>query len=134
MESGLKYYILKDKIPVECGLLEWGNFFNTFSDRFVDRTEFLDGLVSVSTVFLGIDHSFSMEPNHIPVLFETMIFGGSLNESMNRYCTWDEAEKGHADMVMQVKKNLDKWDKDLKKLHEIIPKNSGGNDQYGADK
>jgi hypothetical protein len=122
MQEDFKYFILKDKIPIACSLLDWARFFNTFSNRFVVRNELLEGVVAISTVFLGIDHSFSMEKDHIPVLFETMIFGGTLDQTMNRYCTWEQAEEGHANMVAQVKKNLEKWDKDLKNLSQIIPK------------
>ena len=46
----------------------------------------------VSTVFLGMDHSFD---GGTPVLFETMIFGGEYDQFQERYCTWDEAEEGH---------------------------------------
>lgn len=51
-----------------------------------------DGVISVSTVFLGIDHSlFGTKP----LLFETMIFGGERDQEMFRYSTWDEAEANH---------------------------------------
>ena len=48
--------------------------------------------VTVSTVFLAVDHQYGDGP---PVLFETIIFGGEHNEEQWRYCTWEEAEKGH---------------------------------------
>lgn len=38
-----------------------------------------------------------------PILFETMVFGGPLNEEQVRYVTWDEAERGHAEMVARVR-------------------------------
>ena len=60
------------------------------------------GSVSVSTVFLGMDHSFG---GGSPVLFETMIFGGEHDQYQERYCTWDEAEKGHqiaCDLVNKI--------------------------------
>ena len=85
-------YILEGKQPVKCDdIIQWGKWFET-GDRVVAKTE-KDG-VSVSTVFLGIDHSFEEGE---PVLFETMIFGGDRDEDMWRYSTWDEAEKGHAE-------------------------------------
>jgi hypothetical protein len=34
-----------------------------------------------------------------PVLFETLVFGGPLDGDMWRYCTWTEAEAGHASVV-----------------------------------
>ena len=59
------------------------------------------GDVRISTVFLGLDHSFSGDGP--PVLFETMIFGGRLDEFQDRCCTWDEAEAMHAEAVRQVR-------------------------------
>src|SRR5258708_5331287 len=47
------FYILKDKVPVRVRLLEWARWFEG-SERFVARDE-ING-VSVSTVFLGVDH------------------------------------------------------------------------------
>lgn len=48
--------------------------------------------VQVSTVFLGLDHGYGEGP---PILFETLVFGGPLDQSGDRYCTWEEAEAGH---------------------------------------
>ena len=50
---------------------------------------------NLSTVFLGIDHNFSI--NDIPILFESMIFGGgsSIDETQERYASWARAATGH---------------------------------------
>lgn len=56
----------------------------------------------VSTTFLrGIDHSFLDQdrPDHVPLLFETMIFGGPHDQDCWRYATWDEALAGHQEAV-----------------------------------
>ena len=90
-------YILDGKIPVP--------FFDTTKwglqvDKIIGKDQF--GSVSVSTVFLGMDHSFG---GGDPVLFETMIFGGEHDQYQERYCTWDEAEKGHqiaCDLVNKI--------------------------------
>lgn len=50
------------------------------------------GKVWVSTVFLGLDHSFGQGD---PILFETMVFRDGHGEECERYCTWQEAEAGH---------------------------------------
>jgi hypothetical protein len=34
-----------------------------------------------------------------PLIFETMVFGGSKDGEMDRYSTKEEAEKGHEAMV-----------------------------------
>ncbi len=56
----------------------------------------------VSTVFLVIDHGSHGEP----LFFETMVFGeGSwVEEYVERYGTWDEAEAGHKRAVEMVAK------------------------------
>ena len=74
-------------------LQEWARMFDG-RDRVVGRTEV--GKARVSTVFLGIDHSFGMGP---PLWFETMVFGGEHDEATFRYTTWAEAEAGHARVV-----------------------------------
>ncbi|WP_439372903.1 hypothetical protein [Bradyrhizobium sp. DASA03120] len=60
------------------------------------------GDVHISTVFLGLDHRFFGDGP--PLLFETMIFGGRLDEFQNRCATWDEAEAMHAEAVEQVRR------------------------------
>jgi hypothetical protein len=86
----MREYILKGHTPKKVDdLLEWAQWFEK-ADRTVDKTQI--GEVEVSTVFLGLDHSFG---GAIPLLFETMIFGGDEDGYQERYSTWDEAVKGH---------------------------------------
>lgn len=90
-------YILRGHHPIPMeDLLEWGRWMET-SDRVVAQTKVGD--VRISTVFLGVDHSYEAVK---PLLFETMVFEGKLDGEMNRYCTWEEAEKGHQEMVKKV--------------------------------
>jgi hypothetical protein len=87
-----KYILDVEGNPVaEPDLLAWGKWMQT-AERSVARDEFQD--VLVSTVFLGLDHGFGDEG--APVLFETMIFGGDLNDYSERYSTRQEAIDGHA--------------------------------------
>lgn len=60
--------------------------------------------ITVSTVFLVFDHNYSLKGK--PILFETMIFNGGLNQSLDRYCTWKEAETGHKKMIELVKNDV----------------------------
>ncbi len=93
-------YILDGHTPVvEPDLLTWGRWFNDGERRRVADSEPVKG-VRVSTVFLGLDHSFGSEGP--PLLFETMIFGGEHNDYQDRYATWDEAVAGHAKAVALV--------------------------------
>jgi len=85
-----------EPVPVD-DLLEWGAWLQT-ADRHVALDIFGD--VRVSTVFLGLDHSFG---GGAPLLFETMVFGGPLDGEQERYHTWDEAEAGHKLMIEKVR-------------------------------
>jgi len=85
-------YILDDNhnpVP-EPDLLKWAKWFHESGPkrRVAHDTK---GNCSVSTVFLGLDHSFGSGP---PLLFETMVFG-SKEDIQERYSTWDEALAGH---------------------------------------
>src|SRR6185437_3643792 len=93
------YYILRGKEVVPCGdVLEWGEWFQT-AERHVAKTQV--GPLTVSTVFLGLNHQFF---GGAPLLFETMIFGSHAGDEydesyQDRYSTWDEAVEGHATAV-----------------------------------
>ncbi len=83
-------YILRGRKPVPCpDLIAWGRWFQT-DERVVARTEV--GPLHVSTVFLGLDHSFGYGP---PQLFETMIFDGGDDAYQERCSTWEQAEHQH---------------------------------------
>lgn len=74
----------------------------------------------ISTVFLGLDHNYSMEGP--PVLFESLVFweyekpvtqiilgrmvefnSEALDDTMRRYRTWDEALAGHKALVREAR-------------------------------
>lgn len=91
-------YILDGKHAVECpDLIAWATWCES-ADRRVALSTI--GGVRVSTVFLAVDHSFGEVP---PLLFETMVFGGPLDEEQDRCTTWEEAEAMHAAMVARVR-------------------------------
>ena len=93
-----KHYILKDKQIIETDLMSWAEWFETAKkDRIIQQETLANGN-RVSTVFLGIDHSFGEGP---PLLFETMMFPkeGYNELDMDRYSTYEEAEEGHKRMV-----------------------------------
>lgn len=82
-------------------------------ERVVDRTQV--GPVTVSTVFLGIDHNFFGDGP--PLLYETMLFTedqsvadvdgeeGWFTDRCERYPTEDDAREGHRRWVRYVKEN-----------------------------
>lgn len=63
------------------------------------------GRVVVSTVFLALDHSFT----HVgpPVLWETMTFGGPLDDETIRYSSAEAARAGHAEAVTHALTAID---------------------------
>ena len=61
------------------------------------------GQVRISTVFLAIDHAFD---GGEPLLFETMVFGGTLDQEMDRCGTWEAAEKMHELMCERVRTSV----------------------------
>ena len=92
-----EYILDKNGNPVKADIETWLMWFAK-ADRRVEKT--VIGGVTVSTVFLAIDHGFM---NGVPVLWETMIFGGIYNGDMQRYTSLEEARAGHAAMVKMVK-------------------------------
>ena len=97
MSEWPEYYILVDRVAVAVDLMTWANWLAT-ADRQIGDDQI--GPVRVSTVFLGINHNFR---GGDPILFETMIFGGPLNDEQWRYATYAEAERGHQEAITQAK-------------------------------
>lgn len=92
------FYILDDdhNPAHEPNLLRWAEWFE-HADRIVAVTG--NDARRVSTVFLGLDHGFG---GGAPVLFETMVFGGAHDTTMERYTSWAEAKAGHKRIVREV--------------------------------
>jgi hypothetical protein len=84
---------------------EWDRLFRDFERRQVARTELGD--VSVSTVWLGLDHRMPppLSKPGPPLIFETMIFGGGddLDEHCWRWPNQHAALAGHDQAVALVR-------------------------------
>jgi hypothetical protein len=94
-----RYFILKDDKPVQVdSVIEWAN--SIYNHKVIDRTKIRKG-VEVSTVFLGLNHSWL--PGARPILFETMIFGGPHDMYQERYTNIELAEEGHKRAVKLAK-------------------------------
>jgi hypothetical protein len=94
-------YIEKDGIPVHPN--SWEEYLAYMSQpeaRRVAKTQ-VTPEITVSTVFLSIDHDFGR--TGWPVLFETMVFGGALDQEQVRYTSRLQAEQGHEAMVERVR-------------------------------
>jgi hypothetical protein len=112
----LGLYTLDGRTPRPCSMDEWREILPAIERRRVGKTEI--GVFTVFTTFLGIDHNFNFDGTGEPVLFETMVEyqgkrGASLNEDarylnlQKRYGTWEQAEDGHARVVLFVRNNYD---------------------------
>lgn len=95
------WYMLKGKQIIQMDTLEgWISWRKGISDaEMTIGRDIIEGCL-VSTVFLGLDHNFCGGP---PLVFETMVFRGPLDQEQVRYSTYTAAEAGHRRMVDQVK-------------------------------
>lgn len=104
----MEMYILVNKVPILTDDIDvWDK--NLSQTRSIKYTEFGD-YVSVSTVFLGLDHSNKHDKVKGPILFETMVFGSKYDDYQERYQTYDDAVLGHeriCEMVDEVRINRD---------------------------
>lgn len=98
-----KYILDKNGEPILCNdLIEWARHFEKSSERIVKQEHIGDS--KISTVFLGLDHAFSKGS---PVLWETMVFGGKLDQETDRCSgTRAQAKTMHERMVEKVRANL----------------------------
>jgi hypothetical protein len=110
------YYVLDaagQPLPAK-SVEEWARWFEaTSSDDAAGRRvarDRIDGGVEVSTVFLGMDHSFLLGA---PLLFESMIFGGRYDSHLWRYSTRAEAVAGHARVLDALLASRDPEDDEL---------------------
>jgi hypothetical protein len=107
----MKYY---DKEGKQIPIHSWINLMENRSYKFVGKEivnhrEFKDlDPITVSTVWLGLDHSFYGSLYGAPILiFETMIFGHEeFDGYQERYSTLEEAKEGHKRAVEFVKNKL----------------------------
>jgi hypothetical protein len=95
-------------------LFEWARLFEDRDYKVVQQTTINPpdgGRYFISTVWMGVDHSWGSGP---PVIFETMVFidepgaedHSSLDHYMDRYSTEAEAIAGHRNVVGMVQATL----------------------------
>jgi ribosomal protein L37E len=87
--------------PMPCTFGQWAVFLDRSRERRVVRQEWV-GDIHISTVFLGLDHSFG---GPIPILWETMAF--SNDKHIDQLCdrcggSREQAEAMHARMVAKA--------------------------------
>lgn len=96
------YYFLEGKNIIPCDSVEeWAAKFQNKTKR-VAETQI--GIFRVSTVFLGVDHSFQDDAD--PILFETMVFSKNGGDYQERCSTYEEAEAMHERICNEVRKKV----------------------------
>ena len=109
------YYRLEGKKIVACTLEEANTAFGDTLNRVaIDRI----GKVKISTVFLVINCNHNFD-DPVPLVFETMVFGGKYDQYCERYSTWQDAEEGHSRvkaMVLHEYKRNRLWTRIANKL------------------
>ena len=99
----LNYYKLEGQTPVAVdSFTEWNLWMATatFAETTAMYNELGDSIIS--TKFVGIDLNPGNNSNSQPMIFETLVIGGSLDGKKNLYPTWDEAIQGHLKICTQV--------------------------------
>ena len=99
----MSWYILDEKNkPVVSTIVDCGIWLKNNPERKAVKQEKI-GDILVSTVFLGLDHAWNSD---IPVLWETMIFGGEHDQYQDRYTSIEDAVEGHQKAVDLVNSEL----------------------------
>ena len=109
--NGPMYYDRKGQ-PID--MMTWARSFENHEARVVGQ-HWVRGWM-VSTVWLGLDHSFAFGREHAPLIFETMIFppgddapeGDSIwsEQHCERYPTEEAAQAGHDRALAMVVERL----------------------------
>jgi len=89
----------------EITMEQWVELLRDFDYKRVALTRLTDD-ISVSTVWLGMEHAFTFadhDPDYPVHIFETLVFGGTMDGEMWRYGTEAAALDGHADVVEHVR-------------------------------
>lgn len=92
------YWVLADRQPVPCHDADKWTQWMEETNRSVAMTLTWNGRVSTS--FLGVNIGMSIRG--LPLLFETIVVGGSFNGCLKRYSTWRDAMVGHTQVVKHV--------------------------------
>ncbi len=92
----MSWYILdNNNKPVPAEMFVAAKWMEDHPNRKIVKQEDV-GDIHVSTVFLGLDHAMFWDKDKTPVLWETMIFGGTHDqEYQQRYTSYEDALEGH---------------------------------------
>lgn len=97
----MAWYILdENNKPVKSTIVDYSEWIHKNPERKAVKQEHIDD-VFISTVFLGLDHAWDSD---VPLLWETMIFGGEHDQYMDRYTSYEDALEGHQTALNLVNK------------------------------
>ena len=113
----------KTAVPIRSAeYVEWVVQDPDHGSRKVRADQYLSGTdeILVSTTFLrGINHRWVDEAE--PLLFETMVFGGTMDQAQWRYSTWEKAEAGHQEVLDQLLREMPHLRKKTNLSRESVP-------------
>ena len=98
----MAWYILdENNKPVKAtSIMEAADWMEKNPERKAVKQEHI-GDIFISTVFLGLDHAWDSD---VPVLWETMIFGGEHDQYQDRYTSVEDALEGHQTALTLITK------------------------------
>ena len=97
----MAWYILdENNKPIPSTIVDCGKWLEENPERKAVKQEHI-GDIFISTVFLGLDHAWQSD---IPVLWETMIFGGEHDQYQDRYTSVEDALEGHKTALTLITK------------------------------
>lgn len=99
------YKLDSDNNPIPCsGVSEYEEWVVKHGTT-VAQSKFRDTKnieIYISTVFLGLDYSYN---STVPILWETMVFGGPFDQQSVRYSSFKDALKGHNEIIDGIMDN-----------------------------
>lgn len=104
--SGRHFVLTEDRSVIPVSADEWAEWFEVAGERRQVAKTMVPPGTSVSTVFLGLNHSWAEGP---PLIFETMAFdehgdiAAELIVDQRRCSTWDEALDQHERAVADLR-------------------------------
>jgi hypothetical protein len=95
------YTLDENNKPVASNVREYSAWEEANPERKAVKQDTI-GEVFISTVFLGLDHSW--RDDRRPLLWETMVFGGDHDQYQQRYYSYEDAIEGHQTALDLVNK------------------------------
>jgi hypothetical protein len=84
-------------------LRKWAEERRQYPERVLIDVTVLGDEAYVSTIFLGLDHGFGLNPTG-PILYETAVFDKDRVIEMDRYATREAAQAGHDQIVTRFQR------------------------------